>query len=40
MPIGGYMNKEEKKREFLVGFLVTLAVFGSIAAAVLVILNI
>ena len=39
MPKGGYMNKN-KKREFYVGFFVTLAVFGTIAAALLVILNI
>ncbi len=31
---------EDKKREFYVGFFVTLAVFGTIAATLLVILNV
>ena len=33
------MNKDNNKREFCVGFFVTLAVFGVIAAALVIILN-
>ena len=35
-----YMMNEDKKRDFLLGFLVTLAAFGTIAATLLIILNI